>query len=135
MEGSGKFLLDEAWMGKPINPHREKTWPRQGKPTSSDWATWRSYLSKGLLHRGRRLKQPLGEWKCTSDNPWCYCPTEGTLYHSSSSGYRSFSCIPRVSGRIKFSNAGTIVTPPDTATLCDRLLPRTTPHLDGSWPM
>ncbi len=62
VEAEGKTLLDEAWFGKPLNLLRTKSWPYQGKPPHSAWETWRMYLMQLLLHRGWRLKNPLGAW-------------------------------------------------------------------------
>jgi hypothetical protein len=69
VDGTGNFLRDEAWIGQPINLHRESSWPRQGKPGPKDWVWWRSFLSKGILSRGRRLKYSLGLWHTEADNP------------------------------------------------------------------
>jgi hypothetical protein len=41
---------------------------RQGRPTSADWSLWQTFLKQGILGRGWRLKQPLGEWDHTADN-------------------------------------------------------------------
>jgi len=68
----GKTLLDEAWLGKPLNLHRADSWPYQGKPPHSAWETWRRYLMKLFLHRGRCLKNPVGAW-IHVDPEWpCY---------------------------------------------------------------
>jgi hypothetical protein len=110
-DGSGLYLLDEAWRGQPLHSHRIPSWPRQGKPTTPDWEIWRRYLSKGLLGRGRRLKHPLGSWYPQSDNPWRYCQQEDALYHVTDSDCIRYLRSPRRSGRPMFSNIGSIAEP------------------------
>jgi hypothetical protein len=45
-------------------------WPEQGRPTSKDWATWRSTLSE--LESHGRLKSPLGNWVSDPHQPWVH---------------------------------------------------------------
>ncbi len=98
-------------MGTTLHSHRIPSWPRLGKPTTSDWEIWRRFLSKGLLGRGRRLKHPLGSWYSQSDNPWHYCQQEDALYYVTDSDCIRYLRSPRRSGRPRFSHIGSFAEP------------------------
>jgi hypothetical protein len=41
VDGSGYYILDEAWMGRSTSyPARDTSWPKQAPPTRSDWHLW-----------------------------------------------------------------------------------------------
>jgi hypothetical protein len=77
---------------------------------SADWSLWQTFLKQGILGRGWRLKQPLGEWDHTADNPWHYCSHEDATYHISQAGSFRFSCIPRNLGKPRFNRTGSVNT-------------------------
>jgi hypothetical protein len=80
-DGSGKYILQEAWQGNPLNLHRVESWPDQGKPSPTMWQTWRSHLAKKFLSRGRRLRHSLGHWKHFDTTwPWYISLSDNRLY-------------------------------------------------------
>jgi hypothetical protein len=107
-DGSGKYILQEAWQGNPLNLHRVESWPNQGEPSPTMWQTWRSHLAKKILSRGRRLCHPLGHWK-NFDNTWLWyiSLSDNRLYKHSETGWESFSCVSNRATLPIFTSIGT----------------------------
>jgi len=83
--GDGMYVDESAWNGTPyIPPHKLKSWPHYGKPDRSSWEKWRKWVKIAFLGRGRRLRNPLGNWLQRDDNwPW-YTSDDGCLYQFNS---------------------------------------------------
>jgi len=59
--GDGTCITEEAWSGKPTYQQRkEDSWPTYPRPSAASWATWKKWIAKAFLGRGRRLKYSLG---------------------------------------------------------------------------
>lgn len=108
VDGSGSYLLDDAWHGHLQEvPHKTDSWPKQGKPPMKDWLIWQFFLKRCFLGRGRKFKNTLGSWTQMDENwPWYYSPLENNLYKCSSQGWISFPGIVKRSGRPCFSTKG-----------------------------
>ena len=78
--GDGMYVDESAWNGTPyIPPHKLKSWSHYGKPDRSSWKKWRKWVKIAFLGRGRRLRNPLGNWLQRDDNwPW-YTSDDGCL--------------------------------------------------------
>jgi hypothetical protein len=56
VDGSGCYILDDAWLGQPKhNAHCINTWPNQGPPTRTDWVLWQCMVKRCFLGRGMKL--------------------------------------------------------------------------------
>ena len=77
--GDGTIISQEAWIGNYNGEFRFNAWPHYGRPSSVRWVIWRSILMKVFIHRGRRLRLPLGDWK-REDPDWQWYISENGLY-------------------------------------------------------
>jgi hypothetical protein len=112
-DGFGGHLSDDAWLGRRHAPTRSASWPTQGSPTSTDWNIWRSLLSRALLSRGRRLKQPLGPWLLEDEHhKWYIEPSSEQLHSKIGNKCYCHPRIPRRSGRPSYSSKGFSCSPP-----------------------
>jgi len=112
-DGFGEHLYDDAWLGKRHVSSRSASWPTQGSPTSMDWNIWRSLLSRALLSRGRRLKQPLGPWLLEDEHhKWYIEPSSEQLHSKIGNKCYCHPRIPRRSGRPSYSSKGFSCSPP-----------------------
>jgi len=112
-DGSGSYLLDEAWKGEPLNLHRMESWPQQGKPPPGMWDTWRVHLMKYFLQQGRRLKTNLGVWK-EWDPLWprYFSPKDNSLFKFDHGKWTSFGIVQDRQVRPIFSTQGAASTKP-----------------------
>ena len=68
-DGSGSFILHEAWTGEnQLHSHRQHYWPNQGKPSKEHWDIWRRYLGRYFTRRGRHLRVALGMWQSVEED-------------------------------------------------------------------
>jgi len=74
-------VSDEAWDGIPVlSAHKQQSWPIFGKPPGVYWDTWRKWVKKTFVSRGRRLRKPLGSWLCM-DKSWPWYTSADSLLH------------------------------------------------------
>jgi hypothetical protein len=73
------MISQEAWIGNYNGEFRFNSWPHYGRPSSVRWVIWRSILMKVFIHRGRRLRLPLGDWK-REDPDWQWFSSKNGLY-------------------------------------------------------
>jgi len=111
--GDGNFILDQFWNGIPyITPHKKKSWPHYGKPPRKSWDTWKKWLKRALLGRGRRLSSPLGEWLKQDNNwPW-YLSQDGGLYRRDSGKWYSYNPVIQRNRLPTFGNCGKLCDAP-----------------------
>jgi len=76
----GLHILPEVKYGTLFHRKSSLRGPTQGKPSKTDWQSWRSYL--GLLEHENKLQAPLGEWISPSHQEWTifYHPTHRHIY-------------------------------------------------------
>ncbi len=47
LNGSGSFITDDEWLGRPLyNKLLLELWPKHAPPTRNDWFVWSRYLTK-----------------------------------------------------------------------------------------
>jgi len=115
-DGSGTQVLDEAWTGHhSLNQHKSSSWLKTGKPLTSNWIKWQSFITCQFLGRGRKLKSPLGRWiKAPTHWEWFFNTVEQRLWKKDRlTGWLSFPKIHDRPARPIFSNAGNLSTPPN----------------------
>jgi hypothetical protein len=114
VDGSGVYITDDAWLGRPSNNlHRTKSWPSQGCPSNGAWILWRKMIKKCFLGRGMKLRNPLGLWlPVDSDWPWYYSTSDECLYHFDETGWRSFSKLISRGKNPIFSSIGKSTSKP-----------------------
>jgi hypothetical protein len=57
--GDGDFISEEAWAGTYVpQEQRDKSCSSYPKQPPSSWRTWRFWLTKAFLYRGRKLRYP-----------------------------------------------------------------------------
>ena len=112
--GDGFAISEEAWRGIRFeNRWKNTSWPRQQKPSSSDWKIWQQFLKKSLLYRGLRLRIAMGEWlQWDNDWEWYFSPSQECLFQYSTEGWKFFSKIHKRDKLPMFSNMGTATTKP-----------------------
>jgi hypothetical protein len=74
--GDGITVTEDAWRGKRFDlTHKLLHWPRQNKPSKSDWIIWQVFIKKAFIVRGLRLKHTLGNWLHLEDTwEWYFSP-------------------------------------------------------------
>lgn len=60
--GDGVFIKDSEWDGYRDTEFWSKSWPHYGRPNRSSWEIWRRVIKLALITRGRKLRNPLGDW-------------------------------------------------------------------------
>jgi hypothetical protein len=95
VDGSGKFILEEAWRGsRPIRPDRLESWPNQQRPPAQAWDLWRQTIKKVFLCRGFWLRTPFGPWRQLDQAwPWYFCTHSRSLYHLSHKQWQRFDIV------------------------------------------
>jgi hypothetical protein len=107
-DGSGKVITNDAWTGICFqHKHRAESWPQQANPTRNDWNIWKKYVKLCFLHRGMRLRSPLGKWH---DSKYCwvwfFSPTEEGLYYVKDTLKLQHGRIPVRTTRLQFFSTG-----------------------------
>jgi hypothetical protein len=85
VDGSGQFLLEEAWEGRLSRCRRTLlSFPRQDEPSKTSLRLWRAALVPLVADKKtRRLKEPLGKWlrnPALSDYRCYYSPSKKMLF-------------------------------------------------------
>ena len=121
-DGAGKHLLT-SHMLKPVQwPSLYKyAWPRQGKPTQSDWDLWLNALQSCFAYTGRALHSPLGNWNriYLSRSPhWEWYVTPTHLYQRCIEDWIRYDGMTQRKGRYKhfYKNGYQWTALPDHAT-------------------
>ena len=106
---------------------RSITWPAQGKPKSTDWATWRRLLRKCFLSGDQVHCRALGKWLPNVDTlyqeswPWWWDNACQTLYRFNGTGWYRYETITRKRTRNnngqRFKYYTCMQRPPDTTNL------------------
>ena len=111
VDGSGSYILDDAWLGRPNhNAHRIDTWPNQGPLTKNDWVLWQCMVKRCFLGRGMKLQSPLGPWLSLDHRwPWYYSTYDECLYQLKEQGWLRYPKIIQHSNRLLFHSQGAFV--------------------------
>jgi hypothetical protein len=95
--GDGLKITYDVWRGYRFDvPMKLVSWPIQNKPLPREWKTWQSFLKKAFLHRGLRLRSPLGHWSRENDQwEWYFSPSSDRLFQCAQGVWSSFPQIIR----------------------------------------
>jgi hypothetical protein len=115
--GDGLALSENAWHGHHFEvPHRIASWPKYHRPPNKEWLLWRTFLKKTMLHRGLRLRCPLGKWlRFTEEWEWYYSPSQECLFKQVNGTWSYFSQIHKRDHLPTFVNQGVQTSPPKDA--------------------
>jgi hypothetical protein len=115
--GDGNAISEHAWNGLRFEiSHRTDSWPRYQRPYPREWSLWQLFLKKTLVHRGLRLKRPLGKWlRFTPEWEWYYSPSQECLFQQTEGKWLSFSQVLKRDRLPTFTNHGVQAIPPTDA--------------------
>lgn len=104
---SGTHITDSAWQGNPSSiPTNSFSWPKQGKPSTSAWCTWRGFLSQHVMARHRMLRRPLGLWLNVGNRKWFFNPEDERLYENRGINWWYYDRVPLQTRRLVFVQGG-----------------------------